>query len=59
MSFPTIKVCGNTDLKIINLCISEGAKLIGFIVNYFESQDQSRLINLKIWLKIFQKILIK
>ena len=47
MSFPTIKVCGNTDLKIINLCISEGAKLIGFIVNYFESPRSISIDKLK------------
>ena len=32
MKFPTVKVCGNTDPKIIKLCIELGASLIGFII---------------------------
>ncbi len=47
MRFPTVKVCGNTDSEIVKLCIEQGAKLIGFIVNYPKSPRSISLIKLK------------
>ena len=47
MKFPTVKVCGNTDPKIIKLCIELGASLIGFIINYPKSPRSISVDKLK------------
>ena len=44
---PTVKVCGQTDLEIIKLCIEQGARLIGFIINYPKSPRSISLEQLK------------
>jgi len=48
MKFPTVKVCGNTDPKIIKLSIELGASLIGFILNYPKSPRSISIDKLKI-----------
>ena len=47
MKFPTVKVCGNTDSKIIELCINHGVRLIGFIINYDKSPRSISILELK------------
>ena len=47
MKFPIVKVCGNTDPEIIQLCIELGASLIGFIVNYPKSPRSISVEKLK------------
>ena len=44
---PTVKVCGQTDREIIKLCIEQGARLIGFIINYPKSPRSISLEQLK------------
>jgi phosphoribosylanthranilate isomerase len=43
----TIKVCGQTDPEIIKLCIEQGARLIGFIINYPKSPRSISIEKLK------------
>ena len=43
----TVKVCGQTDPEIIKLCIEQGAKLIGFIINYPKSPRSISIEQLK------------
>jgi phosphoribosylanthranilate isomerase len=43
----TIKVCGQTDPEIIKLCIEQGARLIGFIINYPKSPRSISIKQLK------------
>ena len=43
----TVKVCGQTDPEIIKLCIEQGARLIGFIVNYPKSPRSISIKKLK------------
>ena len=43
----TVKVCGQTDQEIIKLCIEQGAKLIGFIINYPKSPRSISIEQLK------------
>ncbi len=43
----TIKVCGQTDPEIIKLCIEQGARLIGFIINYPKSPRSISIEQLK------------
>ena len=43
----TVKVCGQTDLEIIKLCVEYGAKLIGFIINYPKSPRSISIEKLK------------
>ena len=44
---PTVKVCGQTDREIIKLCIEQGARLIGFIINYPKSPRSISIEQLK------------
>ena len=44
---PTVKVCGQTDPEIIKLCIEQGARLIGFIINYPKSPRSISIEQLK------------
>ena len=44
---PTVKVCGQTDREIIKLCIEQGARLIGFIINYPKSPRSISIEKLK------------
>jgi phosphoribosylanthranilate isomerase len=43
----TVKVCGQTDPEIIKLCIEQGARLIGFIINYPKSPRSISIEKLK------------
>ena len=43
----TVKVCGQTDPEIIKLCIEQGARLIGFIINYPKSPRSISIEQLK------------
>jgi phosphoribosylanthranilate isomerase len=43
----TVKVCGQTDPEIIKLCIEQGARLIGFIINYPKSPRSISIKQLK------------
>ena len=43
----TVKVCGQTDPEIIKLCIEQGARLIGFIINYPKSLRSISIVELK------------
>jgi len=43
----TVKVCGQTDPEIIRLCIEQGARLIGFIINYPKSPRSISIEQLK------------
>jgi len=42
-----VKVCGQTDPEIIRLCIEQGARLIGFIINYPKSPRSISIEQLK------------
>ena len=42
-----VKVCGQTDPEIIKLCIEQGARLIGFIINYPKSPRSISIKKLK------------
>ena len=48
---PTVKVCGQTDPEIIRLCIQQGARLIGFIINYPKSPRSISIEQLKLLTK--------
>ena len=47
----TVKVCGQTDPEIIKLCIEQGARLIGFIINYPKSPRSISIEKLKSLIK--------
>jgi len=51
MSFPTVKVCGNNDPQIIQLCIEQGVSLLGFIINYPKSPRSISIEKLKSLIK--------
>ncbi len=55
MSLPTIKICGNKNASIIQLCINLGATLIGFVINYPKSPRSISTFKLKILVKNIPK----